>query len=1028
MKRFLLIAALLLGVAALLFLAVRSPDHEEGQPALAAFLEGRYEEALSILDESPLSPAESKLYRAYILREEGQLALAESLLEGALESCEAEETGAVEREIRLNLALNALIEGEEREALFWLSSVDPSWKEEPSLVDLQAAAAYLRREFGEADRLLQLEKPLSSAPSWIETPLKRLFGGRWRDLALTRCAIERGELIEARERLDGLVGKSLTLREQAERSLLMALSYAKQAERSQNESAFTYYLLAYTHLKESALFAAEQSTFAEQWLAAATDYFKRGKWEEWATLCRHLEEWEAVSAIEGMGGAIANALFDEGLQGQWKEAMKEAHQIDFVLPRGAISKATGRQLEERLYRAIQERSPVELVELWRLTQLFSEKPAEVERKAAALAMSRALDEPGRDSAELRETRRMLEFWKRLPHTAQERVAFAQKLLTRGYYLWHEAGAAEKGAALIELAYTLPKEEEREPLRTELDLALRSVFAMAKEENQIGRMRAIDSLASHFSIDIVGSEERGSIGNLLADADYLYHAGRYVDAGELASWILRLEPGHLAATRLLGLSQFEQKRYEEALKTLSPLKEQSRAVQEAIGISQLHVGEVTSGRKLLWELSAVEPLADRVYLEIAASLIRGGENREALEWLHFVDERVEAAQFLRLYAKLQLGSYEGATRDYEQLSAEYRLRPDLNALLAKFYLAHGQLNRARSSVDLALSHREAEGLFPAPDPRILSARIAIALQSDRAAALAALSQIDPPTFESRQLEGELAESRGEFIPAFTRYREAAQLATSQEERRVVEKQAERMGTAAGLLEDVAAIYLAGGAGPTGELARAAIYSRVGRWDLALREYEAIGSRRPFSPEEEVGRIQALVEMNRWPEAERLAKRGVEADLFSPELQLRLRVALRTEEEGETRPREREIAYLPLSKARAQWQESPSLITLRLAYARAALLSDEVEELEELVDLMSELQEEASFVPEFHLLLGRLYLLRGEEQRAHSAFLRTVELHPGFAAAQRELAESWRRFGEEERAAAALELANRYATGT
>jgi len=1050
--RYIAAAALLAAAATALFFYF-SPDEGGAECAFNHFVAGELDHAQSALESARLSPARTHLYLAYIAQARGELDLAESLLEGALEQsgCEKE----IECEIHLTLALNDLMA---KEGGWWLQS-------QPLPPALRAEAAYLAHDMAAVESAL-MDQASSDLPAWLSHAIDLYFNQTWRALRLAECEIARAEITSARERLDRLSREDLSIDNRQLRSALLAVCLAHRAKQSGSLEGYT---IARERLADlpTEVVAAHSEQLSYQWKEAALHCFHHQQWEEWELFCGDLERWQAYSVLDCIATEVADELLAVGSRIDWRDAAKQAHALQSTSEPHQIGERIGQHLEEELAGAIERGRVDNLFEMWRLAQLFAAQPTALNERCSNHIVNQVLEIVGE---ELTTATALIGFWKSLPHTSAERIAFSQQLLARAHYTWRDQ--IERGAEAMRLAYSIPTQEERLALVDELDLILRAAFEVAKEGDEVGQMVALDGLAQEFSIELIDDEARSMAGNLLADATYYYRSGRFAEANERAAWMVRLEPDHAEALHLLALSHFELGNHKIALEILQSMSDRGDEVEELIGISLLRMGQFEEGFVHMRALKA--PLSERAHIEMASALISAGQSDEAIEWAAGAGQR---AAFFTLYARLQRGDQEGIARAFEELEPSDQKRGDLNCLLANVYLSYGQIGRAKEALERAMV---GPYLLPAPDPRAVSGRLALQLDEGPQSALACVAGVE--NCDSYRLRAEIAELDGDLIGAFAHLRKATRMAGLGGSYQQVCAEAARIGRAAGLLEDVDQItdsplhremgrfeqrlaQLGDGQTVEEKMERTALLVELGRWDESLEVAEQLLTKE-LPPKEQLQIAAAARALEgRLPTVDALLATLADSELTLDQLRLALlrgdrercerllahvkegyekdlaRVELATDaaERGQLVEKllacdpalHRRLAYVELPQevrsrltaaARKRWQERREMISAQLAYCRFALLWDQPND--EACELIRKVGEQLEESAELQTLVGRACKLEGKREEAHQHFARAAHLSPGHAIAQKELAQSWSCLGEQRRAIEALRTALRY----
>jgi Tetratricopeptide repeat len=744
-------------------------DETEIQIDLAknAFSKGNCEECRHHLQETSkkISPDRAKLYRAYLARAEGDLELSSSLLESALEMAYSDETSETPLEILLNLALNSYLQEDGSSLQAWSQEAEMMEPNQPATRLITAMTAYSLEEYKRAADLLEELSPDQIQLGWLSSALANHWTKRWHRFCQAHCAAECDDLVRARELLNEEPREALTTEEMQWQTFLMGLTYARQAELKSLDGSVPYFRLAQSYFDQlpeiPPRFLQVQHRLERQWAVAAHRFLSAGKIGESTHLCRLLERWHSSDQIAELAVRMSEQLIVSAVVHENRSEV--AGYLDLLLCDGELREGIAQRLSQELARAILEEETRLLPIFWEMAITMTKEPKLLSAQIAALLTAQIPLELVTDDLQLSRTRALLDLWKR---TASDQVlSLARVLVAQTPHLSVHPNQIDKARQVIEIAANLPQnQEEAEIIRHEISECLVLLRAEAQAANDAASMLAWEQLGDQLGLVITDGSDVGDIANLLADADYLYRAGRYSEALERAILVRRAEPASLEANRLVGLSCYQLGRYSEAIKLLSNPQQEGQATREALAISLIECERPGEGIELLEALSMKSPLSDRGYLALAAARTAEGRTQEALHWLNSIHEPSEESALLRLYAEGIEGRWPEAWKAHRSLSLESQAIPEVNALLALGYIDQERVGLARKAVAAALKEQPATKPLVTllqTNPFWAAAQLAYLVDKDRQEALDYIEKIDCPTAESLLFEGKIRLEIGDF---------------------------------------------------------------------------------------------------------------------------------------------------------------------------------------------------------------------------------------------------------------------------
>lgn len=932
--------------AVTLFLCFRNKVEFHVGLAKEAFCKGDYEGCRRCLGEASkrLAPDRAKLYRAYLARAEGDLELSSSLLESALEMARSEECSEVALEVVLNLAFNSYLQGDQQSLLDWSVAANQIEPDRSWARFVSAMAAYSSGEFKKCADLLDNTREDRLSLDWLSCAFGRQWSTTWRRFCRAHCAMECDDLVQARELLNQEPRESLSEEELQWQTFLMGLTYAHQAELKSLEGSVPYYRLAQSYFDQlpevPSRFLREQRRLERQWALAANRFLGAGRIGEATYLSRLLEEWHSSEQIAQLASKMSEQLI-AGAGIPERQSELTSH-LNLLLCDGELREEIATRLAQELSRAISEDRTALLPLLWEMAITLSKEPALLSAHVATHLAAQISLEVAEDDLQLSRTRVLLEVWNKTARDRNQALNLARVLVAQSPYLAANSDQLDKARQVIEIAAALPQtEEDREVIRQEISESLVLLRASAQSMNDAAGMLTWEQLGDRLGLVIADGSDVGDVANLLADADYLYRAGRYPEALERAILVRRADPLSREANRLVGLCCYRLGRYQEAVALLSNPPQKGCDAREALAISLIESESRKEGVALLESLAAASALSDRSYLLLAAARIEEGALGEAHHWLNSLREPCEAGYLLRLYAEGVEGRWPEVWRAYRNLSQESQAIPEVNALLALGYIEQDKVGLARKAVAMALkggTTKEPILHLLQTDPHWAAAHLAYRVDQDRAAALHALEQIDHPTVESLLFEGEIRLEVGDLQGA----ERALLLAQRESPRSDTAHLLSRAWQQMGLIEDAALATL-----DNAELLRS-----VGRFDLTLAPGEVL------EPSEK-------------------DRKALFTSYFPPQ------------------------SSDALVAARLEWQRRPDRLSPLMKYARLSLFSTPPQADRELLEALTSAAKRCNQLPELFYLVGKAQQLEGLSPL--ESYETAVSLYPDFVLAWQELAQ-------------------------
>lgn len=575
-----------------MYLLLKPKPRSQADVALAYLTEGKFsmaEEAIRSLPATSSFP--QGVYKGYMELVRGNFLESSLFFSAMISQSPGQLKEAARLEILLAQAANCYFEGRDQEFSSHVERARIAAPYNSYVIFFEGLSRYIRGEYPEALKAWQACDPafpfLQGTTGWMGPILEKEFPQAWKQLHVAHCLIEEGDLLLGREILE----KENRLLENQEMgslaTLLLGISYLKEAEHIPLEQRGSYYKLARFYFERSGtkdqfqrerqLITCRLQKAAERLILSDLDEEK----QKWGFDFVHtLMEWKADPVIDSLAEQLAQKI----LSRREENDVKLCFSIRQEFLGSPFHVLLTQKLIEAMAQRIKQGETEELCEIWAKVETLSPNPTPFAKKIALLASEEIFAAIKRDNKNLTHTRRYLTFWQGLGRSAQEKDRLAQDLLLHAKFLWQQENQEKKGERLMELALKLC--ESKGAFEREISRFLTDLYSQAENSNMIGRLMMIFDTMDRFHINKQALATPGKLANHLADAEYLYQVQNYILAKAHAMWVLKLDPDNERAQRLVGLSSFHLGEYSRALCYLKKLSQPDQDARRALMLSQV----------------------------------------------------------------------------------------------------------------------------------------------------------------------------------------------------------------------------------------------------------------------------------------------------------------------------------------------------------------------------------------------------------------------------------------------------------
>ncbi len=856
--------------------------------AYESFLRGQYQEAydeLAKLDES-LPEDQRQLYQAYAMRGLRNFDDSSALLEQAVFQAQQRRQQDLVLEGLLNQALNAYLTRDVEQLRVVISQAQEAWPNQPWVTFFQAIERYLSEDYAQALELWSLPYHRLPLSGWMKKSFENVFTRLWLVLRLTRCQIEEGKYLLARQTLEEEVD-SVTESELHEVYFLLGLSYAKEAQDKPITAAAPYFKLANSYFNrvpmQSERYAAERRRLLNLIDHTAHGLIDTGSVSDLPFYASVMQSWGATEELSRVTQTLG-AVLEEQIQAQNWARVKE---LTNILNRLILEESDREVLQKRFYSlastALEEGNTDLVKEYWPAAYLFSDSSPTLAARFSKGLVDRIHSLLPADDATLKLSAPYIALWKDAEKDHDARVQLANELIATGESMWLQPDQEDKAVAIMQLALTLPFDQERVDVRNGLEKALTRVYNETIKRDDIDKLPHVFAAMERFDLGTIDLKQSTESKKHLGSAQELLTAGNFDEALRRALWVLQLEAENQEARSLTGQIYYRLAKYSKALEYLTVIEKPNLSILEMIAVSQILTKQEAAGKQLLLELQGHHPLNDDSYLRLGLGLLAQDQVKEGQRWLTQIGHPTAESNIGLAYAAYMLGDYPRVSKLIELTPPPYNALDGVRGLVIENDLATGQVELAEKALIKLLNQPtqpDTNGMSPPfrtfeQQKLTLFGRYFIAglffkdTKKKNDVATKYFNLIKDPTPEIRVVRGDTRLQLGDYTGAV----EDLLAAATQSNDLTAQKRAMPLLARAydGARQPIQALTWyrrffeleKNGAEFRGAYAQTLLELR--RYDLALEEYRLIVDTEAMAPRDAFGYVDALIHTNRFDEA-------------------------------------------------------------------------------------------------------------------------------------------------------------------
>lgn len=876
----------------------RNQDFRQAQDA---FLEGKYDLAKEKLYEARngLSPSEYFLYSAYILREQQKLKESSAFLKKAKENNQ-NPSSPLALEISLNQVLNSYLQHDGREMESALKNAQSIAENGNSWISFfKALEDYLNQNYKAACSIWKRVKRFTYMSQWMEHAFEKQFPPFWHSAHLFRCEIEEGDYLDAREALEKEIqttaGKQLD-----DLYFLMGLSYAREAQQKPANAALSFYKQAFSYFNripiEEEPFFYEKKHIISDIQNDALKLIEMKSFQDLTFYVEVLEKWKAIPELNVLTAQLMQVLQQAILEKNWKAVEELTDVLNVALPQGKLRESLENQFEKLLINSLNSGELSQITLYWDAMRMFSSQPDALRKRISGILEQKITKLAPSDDSQLKATLPYIQFWKTIEQDHQRRYQFALELIELGNYLWENNHENTKSLALMAAASQLPYYNEQKLLHPKLEEIFNHLYVQALQEDQIDQLSSLLEAIKIFNLKTVPVGDQLQQGNLLADAQFLYNQKRYAEAEKKARWVYQLNPANPKAMELVGLLDYQNGNYQEALKLLKAVKSKKQAVEIAIAVSEYLAGNKEEGEKLLKNKESGSALDTEAYLKLGYGLLSKGDAKGSLYWFEKIAPKDNDVYAGEAFAAYEMQQWQKAIDFFHQLTPPYSHLDALQGLAIKSFEATGNNTVAEEILNNMLKQKNppVEEEFPYPfrvfkrkllDPiqrEAIAGEFYLKVKKDPIMALSFFSKSATPSPETLLVKAEIMLSLKDIPQALANIGMAAEKSQGLENVDAIRKKAlplmgsiyARTGYIPEAVKIYQQFYLIDPQNMSERSEYADVWMKAGRYDLALNEYQLLKKAKLLGPEDEIKLIECKIHLNQFEEANDQAKKWLD----------------------------------------------------------------------------------------------------------------------------------------------------------
>ncbi len=677
---------LLFILAVLTVMVVTFDTQHELNLVQEAFLKGEFQEAHARLERvsSEVPSDQLALYRAYLLRQEGNLKDSSAQIQQALQAWSRGGPSRLGLEITINQALNAYLQENPEQLQASIKQLkelplrSQEWEE--LFNGIQAI------QDNHCQEALQQWRSLKEMPAyspWMQRGVVAYFPTSWRELQKANCLVHTNDFTAAKSLLEGLRQQSLTQEESDRVDLLLGKAELLEAETKPIYARQAYFKTAFATLSKVPLQAPRFKKDREEILNHIDHTLEAliasNQLQEMPIYVAALQQWRAQTSLEKLTQKLIQQ-FDAALARHDADSIRRTSiTLNRLLPDGDLRQHLSGQLQSRLLAAIQSGNSWQtsllldsLISLEGNSEGFKGQISNQLRKEIMTLIPS-------DSPLLIQTTPYFTFWEQLSLSDGKHQEMAQTLLQAAKNQWQQ-GYEPKALRLVRLAVRATPNKDEASIQADLEAFFHNLYRDSLQHKSITALPYLQQAIRDFDLRSLTFNNPADIALLQEEASYLAANGRQEEAELFTQWIDEIAPENNQNKLLSALLAYKKGDYQKSESILSQLSPLPKEAIEPLTVSQLIN---TPHRRYLWEEFTKRELpTPEAYLHLALAALKNHQAYEATAWLKQGNTQLPEAQLLFFVAYAQQNKWQEAWSTYQQLPSNYQQLSNLSSLVEK----------------------------------------------------------------------------------------------------------------------------------------------------------------------------------------------------------------------------------------------------------------------------------------------------------------------------------------------------------
>lgn len=277
-----------------------------------------------------------------------------------------------------------------------------------------------------------------------------------------------------------------------------------------------------------------------------------------------------------------------------------------IPPESPIKNSVAKQMKKELLFCINEDNVSQAHSVWKkLNKWESDSLEKIAHQLAIACQTKILEKLRQTDENFLDVIAYISFLKELYQKINPQVPLSQQIVYLSGSYW--SSKPKMASQLTFIAESLAT--DREPFLEAVEHELKVAWVNAHHSQLFETLCELDKTCKHFHLQPLTINVKGEVANLLADAKVFFNKGLYKEVEEIAKWIACIDTENILNLTLLGFSQYNQKKYQEAAATLMKISASNTQITELLGICLIKAGKELQGYYLLTHLSHQFKLSD-----------------------------------------------------------------------------------------------------------------------------------------------------------------------------------------------------------------------------------------------------------------------------------------------------------------------------------------------------------------------------------------------------------------------------------